>query len=80
MLRSEESDACLLEVNCEILILRAEFRELFLLNLSEDSKPSSELAKVVVPSFLSRVSDASAFAFGVKLFPLVLDCLQRRDH
>ena len=73
---SEESDACLLEVNCEILVLRAEFRELFLLILSEDSRPSSKLAKVVVPSFLSRVSEASAFASGVKLFPPVLDCLQ----
>ena len=77
--RREESDACLLDVNCEILVLRAELRELFLLNLSEDSRPSSELRKVVVPSFLAGlISEASALASGVKLLPPFLDDLNRK--
>ncbi len=76
----EESDACLLDVNCEILVLRAELRELFLLNLSEVSRPSSELKKVVVPSFRTGlISEASALASGVKLVPPFLDCLQCHD-
>ena len=79
--RREESDACLLDVNCEILVLKAELRELFLLNLSEVSRPSSELKKVVVPSFLTGlISEASALASVVKLLPPFLDCLKCHDQ
>ena len=79
--RRDESDACLFEVKCEILVRRAELRELFLLNLSSNSMPTSELAKVVNPLFLTvLVSDASALASGVKLLPPILDCLKCHDQ
>ena len=79
--RRDESDACLFELKCEILVRSAELRELFRLNLSSTSRPSSELAKVVVPSFRTfLVSDASALASGVKLLPPILDCLKCHDQ